>query len=176
MMAFASGCQEEKIREYQAPRDEVSPYRVNYQTPAGWKKRGIDPRQLYVAAFRVTKDGKTAEVTVTPLDGRGGGLLANVNRWRKRDLQLEPITEAELGQHVHTLRVADQDASYLDLSGPESAGAHRPRVLAVIAPRDDKTWFFKMIGPADLVGAQKAAFEAFVQSFTFGAPARNKDG
>ena len=54
---------------------------------------------------------------------------------------------------------------YADLTGPESAGGSR--ILAVMVPRGDMTWFFKMRGPADLVGREKAAFEAFIGSVRF---------
>ena len=37
----------------------------------------------------------------------------------------------------------------------------------VILPRPDRTWFVKLRGPAELVAAQQAAFEAFVRSVRF---------
>ena len=40
-------------------------------------------------------------------------------------------------------------------------------VLAAGLPHAGDTWFFKMTGPAELVGRQKSAFEAFVTSVKF---------
>ena len=56
---------------------------------------------------------------------------------------------------------------YLDLVGPGTGSEKATRMLAVSLPHDDHTWFFKMIGPAELVGKQKAAFEVFVKSVKF---------
>src|SRR5947209_8383871 len=50
------------------------------------------------------------------------------------------------------------------------AGGPPPqRILAAVLPRDDRTWFFKLMGPADVVAAQKPAFDAFVHSLHFEA-------
>jgi hypothetical protein len=63
------------------------------------------------------------------------------------------------------MNVDGEHGGYVDLTGPESAGASR--ILAVMVQRDGSTWFFKMRGPADLVGRQKNSFEAFVGSVRF---------
>jgi hypothetical protein len=42
-----------------------------------------------------------------------------------------------------------------------------PRLLAVMAPREDSTWFFKLMGPADEVGKHVQAFDDFVNSVHF---------
>jgi len=42
------------------------------------------------------------------------------------------------------------------------------RLLAVIAPAPEgQSWFFKLMGPADLVRTQESAFDAFVSSIKF---------
>jgi hypothetical protein len=45
----------------------------------------------------------------------------------------------------------------------------------VVAERGSVAWFFKMQGSYQLVGQEKAAFEAFVQSVKFGAPGANNE-
>src|SRR5262249_43723522 len=42
-----------------------------------------------------------------------------------------------------------------------------PRMLAAILPHGERTWFFKLTGPAPVVGEHKAEFERFVQSVRF---------
>ena len=178
------GCREEGVRRYQVPRAETPaekavarlPDDLNYTIPEGWKKRGADPKGFYVAAFQVTDDTATADITITPLEGQGGGVTANVNYWRTQNLKMDPLDEQQIRQILHEITVDGKQAQYVDLSGPESAGAQRPRLLGVIAARGEKTWFFKMIGPADLVDKQKPAFEAFVKSVTLGESTGNKDG
>jgi hypothetical protein len=53
--------------------------------------------------------------------------------------------------------------------GNPAAEAKIPtRLLAVIAPAPEgQSWFFKLMGPAELVGRQESAFDAFVSSIKF---------
>src|SRR5262249_32600143 len=99
-----------------APAAEPS---LKYTRPDGW----VEAPDLaggmirMAAAFRVSDGGKTAQITVTPLVGEAGGLLANVNRWRGQ-IKLGPIDEAQLRKDVRPVEVAGQPASYFDLLGP----------------------------------------------------------
>ncbi len=53
----------------------------NWQVPAGWQE--VSGGQFLVAKFNLTGDnGATAAVNVSSSNGDGGGLAANVNRWR----------------------------------------------------------------------------------------------
>jgi hypothetical protein len=139
---------------------------VQYTVPTGWKE--IASRSAFrVASFEVIAGGQRADVSISPLAGTAGGLLANVNRWRREQLGLPVIDEAELRRSLHTIDVAGTAAQYVELVGPESAGPERQSILGVILQRADQTWFFKMTGPADLVAQQKSAFEEFVRSIKF---------
>src|SRR5262249_34686987 len=97
--------------------------------------------------------------------GLGGGPLANVNRWR-RQLGLEPIDDdAQLQKEMRQLDAADGKASYVDLLGRDPTGPKR--LLGAWLVHGGRTWFIKMMGSPELVGKQRAAFEAFVQSIRF---------
>jgi hypothetical protein len=148
------------------PEADPEPGAPTYKTPPDWHE--IPPRPPRVAAFRVVADGVAAEVTVMHFPGDVGGLLNNVNRWRK-EVGLPPIEADQLANDVRRLDVSGAQASYVDLVGPEGAG--RRRTLAVSVPRGGQTWFFKMHGPADFVASQKTAFEAFMASVHFPADA-----
>ena len=102
-----------------------------------------------------------AEVTITPA---GGNLADNVNRWRGQ-VGLNPVSEEQIRQDLRSIDVDGSTGQYVDLTGPESAGGLR--ILAVRVPHGDTTWFFKMTGPADVVGRHKAAFEAFLGTVRF---------
>lgn len=181
------GCQDTEIRSYQAPKPEpfsasppppdkpsppaapAKPPAVNYRTPAGWKEQS-DSRPFVVASFQIAEGDRLAEVSITPLRGDGGGLLENVNRWREQ-IGLARMDEAQLRKDVREIEMAGAKAKYVDLLGPEAAGRPRQRILGVVAPRGEQTWFVKMWGPADLVAKQKTAFEEFVRSLKFHAGA-----
>lgn len=138
---------------------------LQYDKPEGWKEKA-DPAGIRLVVFEIPEGGKAGEASITVLSGPGGGLLANVNRWRGQ-LRLAPTDENQLRNEVRPIEVAGTAAQYVDLTGPESAGGARERILAVVVPRGSLTWFFKINGPADLVEKQKPAFEAFVKSVRF---------
>jgi hypothetical protein len=151
------------------PPGTVLPARPHFQAPAGWEPTPIGPGSMRTAAFRVSDGSHSAEVTVIPFGGPAGGLLANVNRWRGQ-IGLGELTEDQLPKETKTVDVDGLPAVLVDFTGPESAGDKRQRVLGAILRHDETTWFIKLQGPAELVGKQQAAFEAFVRSFRFAKP------
>jgi hypothetical protein len=139
---------------------------LTYDVPAGWEE--IPASGFRAAAFRVRDGERSAEVTVIPLAGAAGGLLSNVNRWRQQ-IGLGAITEAQLQKDAKPIRVADATGFFVDMVGPESAGAGRQRTLGAVLLPGGRSWFVKLQGPAELVAKQQAAFETFVKSLRFGA-------
>lgn len=175
-----AGCQEqEQIRSYDVPKEPAPgtkkrggpalaqhrPFR--FTKPDGWEEKPPDapggvPR---LAVFHVRDDKNLAEVSVVPLPERGGGALANVNRWRGQ-LGLAPLTdEAQLQKEMRQIDVAGGKAPYVDLTGHNLTGPRR--ILGAWMVHGGQTWFIKMIGFPELVGKQQAAFEAFVKSIRF---------
>src|SRR5262249_54073338 len=134
--------------------------------PEGWRplppKVNAFVRQLL--SFEVGEGEKIAKITATPA---GGGLLSNINRWRRDDLGLAEIGESDLKRDLTELKVANVPAYYVDLISP-AAGK---RILGVIVPMPDQSLFFKMIGPSDVVSDQKRNFDAFIRSFRLGEEA-----
>src|SRR5207237_6087258 len=63
-------------------------------------------------------DGKPLDITVNTA---GGDVLANINRWRGQ-LNLKPITMAELSQSAETFRVGEYDCTFVRLIGTSGGG------------------------------------------------------
>jgi hypothetical protein len=148
------------------PKGPAAEASLKYTKPDGWVEAPDLANGMIrmAAAFRITDGGKTAQITVIPLGGDAGGLLANVNRWRGQ-IKLGPIDEGQLRKDIRPVEVAGKPASYIELLGPD--GPDRQRTLVVVVPHGGQTWFFKMSGAADLVARQQAAFEAFMKSVKF---------
>src|SRR5262249_19218501 len=108
---------------------------IAYKAPEGWAETG--PRMGVVrilTAFKVSEGGKNAEVTVTPPQGIGGGLLNNLNRWRTDQVGLPKMTEAEFkALDIPTFQVGGTPGKYFDLTGP--AGPNQRRMLLVMVNR-----------------------------------------
>jgi len=136
---------------------------LRWKTPPGWKEQ---PGQsaFRVAGFTVAAAEGSGEVTITRFPGGVGGLLANINRWRGQ-VGLQPVADVAQ-QPLEPLEVDALPAQLLDLVGPGAAGS-APRLLVVLVPRDDMTWFVKMSGPSALVQPQKRVFVDFARSIRF---------
>ena len=101
------------------------------------------------------------DVTLT-LSRSGGGLEANLDRWRGQfDSSRDEVTE--------TLQVANADATLIDLEGRFSAGFGREpqdgwRMLGVVVSLKDQGYFIKLTGPVEEVKAVELEFRDFIKS------------
>jgi len=131
----------------------------NWQVPADWRE--VAGGQFLVAKFNIAGNGgATATVNVSSSPGDGGGLAANVNRWRSQ-LGLQPETEMLQPPQID---VAGGKASLVDFSGTDARTGQPARLVGFVVSRPDLTWFYKLMGDAEVVASQKDAFTRFVQS------------
>jgi hypothetical protein len=130
-----------------------------FKEPADWRPKRPLP-QFSIAAFEVIEGNQRATVTVSQA---GGDAVGNANRWREQ-VGLKKLPRAEMMKDLQPLKVAGMDAWYLDVANPNAPQPNN-RILGVMVPTDQTTWFIKMAGPDALVGAQKTNFETFVKSF-----------
>lgn len=146
-----------------APVQENPDLPFTYSLPKGWQSSKAPV--FAVAGFTFKKDSQQVEVSVSPLGGRAGGVLSNVNRWRTQ-LKLAPIEESELNSLIKETKIDGKPAKMVQLVGPQSAQP-RTAITAAIVERDDATWFFRMRGDADLAKVQQENFEKFLDSIKF---------
>lgn len=140
------------------PPDAASGESMTWTAPSEWAR---DPKasDMRVASFKLP--GDAGEVAITKFPGDVGGLLANINRWRKQ-LEMPPVAGPE-EQPSESITVAGQPARLFDIAQPGAAGT-RQRMLVVLLARPDMTWFIKMTGSAAALDGQASAFRAFVRT------------
>lgn len=102
-----------------------------FTLPAGWK---AEPGSGMRFATLVTPGG--VPVSVTRLNGDGGGVLMNINRWRGQ-LMLPPIDAAELAKVTTAVDAAGLKMIYVDIKS--DAG----RTVGAVIPTGNLTWFLK---------------------------------
>jgi len=121
---------------------------------------------LRQANFQVGDDGTECYLTI--LSGEGGGLAANINRWRKQ-MSLPEASEAEIAALPKAnffgglASFVDLEGTFTGMSGDEAGANYRMLGLAQVA--DGQARFLKLIGPAATVGAQVDAFKGLAVSF-----------
>jgi hypothetical protein len=136
----------------------------NWEAPSGWKE--VAGGQFLVAKFILSGDaGAQAAVNVSNSAGDGGGLGANVNRWRKQ-LGLNEVAGAE-GHAAKTMETSSGKVSFVELTGADARTGQPTSLVAAIAPQSGQTWFYKLMGDAKVVEAHKDEFVKFVQSVKY---------
>ena len=140
-------------------------FKPNWEAPSGWKE--VPGGQFLVAKFVLPGGGDMpTAVNVSKSPGDGGGLLANFNRWRGQ-LGLTPVAEADLAKELQSLDLPGGKATLADITGQDARTGQKARLLAAVVPRSGETWFYKLMGNAQVVQQEKDAFLKFVQGVKY---------
>lgn len=141
------------------------------ETPSGWS--ALPPAPMRELGWRVAGNPQ-ADCTFSTLGGTGGGLAANVNRWRKQ-MSLPDASEADVAA-LPTRPWMGRDARVVELEGTfvgMGGGANVPgaKMLGLVVELPAVSAYLKMTGPAAVVDAERERFFALAASIRRGAPA-----
>ncbi len=143
----------------------ATPRGLVYDTPEGWtEKPGAAMRDVN---FTFGEKGE-GECYVARLPGTGGGLAANVNRWRAQ-MGAAPLSDEEVAA-LPTRPLFGQPARFVAVDGTFSPGMGSSetfpgyRLVGLILAADAGAVFVKMTGPKEVVEKNGAAFDQFVSS------------
>lgn len=123
------------------------------ERPPDWREN-VHPQRPKVFEFQA----EGALITFTLMGGEGGGLAANIDRWRGQ-AGLEPLGEAGVSRSATPMKFVGADAWYVEAVGKDRA------ILGVIALSPQYSMFLKIDGAPSAVAAQRAAFTQVAQSF-----------
>lgn len=136
-----------------------------WQVPAGWQEASAG--SFLIAKYQISgAQNSQATVNVSMSAGDGGGLLANVNRWRGQ-LGLASAGDADLTKTARSLDVSGGRATIIDMSGVDAQTHQKTRLLGAIVSQPKRTWFYKLMGSDQLVAHESAAFTKFVQNVKY---------
>jgi hypothetical protein len=144
-------------------KGRARPLPISYSTPTGWTETGprIKDGITILTTFEIKEGTQSAEVQVTPLSGPTPPLLDNVIRWRGQ-MGLAAISQADLDRDPpRKVMVAGVNGHLVDLVGPSN------RQLVAWVRQASTTWYFKMLGPKNVVDKHRDRFESFLQSVKF---------
>lgn len=188
--ALAAGCGRNEAHSYRAPKDNpavpvvtapVAPKTLAPQQPGGPVPAGLPlapasateltwsaparwtakpGNAMRKGSYAVTGEGgAAADLSITTFPGDVGGQTANLNRWRGQ-LQLAPLSDAELAGSVQHLPQNGLEFTVVEMVNPSSPAPQR--ILGALLPLEGATWFFKLMGPDQLVAREKAVFLEFL--------------
>ena len=127
-----------------------------WQVPKGWK--ALAAGQMQVAKFAVPERGAArAEVSVSIFPSDTGGMLGNVNRWR-RQIGLPDVAQTDLASSATPLDPKLPGAMLVDVTNAPK------RLVGAIVQRGSRWFFYKLLGDAEAVAPEKDAFAAFARS------------
>ncbi|MEQ9408567.1 MAG: hypothetical protein RIK87_12605 [Fuerstiella sp.] len=134
---------------------------MGFVIPADWEKVPLSQFQMGIISARFQMPEAGSEVTLT-LSRSGGGLEANLDRWRGQFQQSRP-------EVMDSISVAGTDATWIDLEGQYSDSfrgvTHSDwRMIGIIVPLPEQAYFLKLLGPKDEVAAVEADFRSFAES------------
>jgi hypothetical protein len=131
-----------------------------WKVPANWQEKAPGP--MITALYAVTGENGAADVSISKFPGDVGGMLANVNRWRGQ-LGLPAVSEQELGNAAQMVEIGGKkDAYEVDIKGVNARSGKPARLVAIAVPRENETWFYKLLGDEAVVEKEKSTFQQFV--------------
>jgi hypothetical protein len=191
LLALA-GCREPEVRAYRVPREKlpdpipaaaaagmanphVNPHgaatagALGWQAPSHWEEKPAGGFRR--GSFRIPgPDGTDADLSIIAFPGAAGGMVENLNRWRGQ-LGLAPSSPAEVNAALE--HVDSRGGLHFDIIDYVGTTNQEPtRILGAVAEHGGESWFFKLMGPADLVAAERAAFRRFLDTVASSDSAR----
>jgi hypothetical protein len=133
--------------------------------PANWTEKSPG-HMIFKSYSAANAQGKTASVNISFFPGDVGGAFANVNRWRAQ-IGLPPVTQDKLDSVTQPLDTAGGKATLVDFTGKDARTGQASRLVAVMVPHGDNTWFYKLSGDGPVVEDQKESFVKFVQTVRY---------
>lgn len=182
-LAALTGCdRDDQIQSYRSPKEPPKPVAplvsapptspqsadsgiASWSAPPDWKL-DPSPRLMRLMTFIIPSEKGPAEVFITEKMPKGTfELSANINRWRGQVML--PSTNDPSIHGPKKITVAGESADLFDFLGTNSKTSKPQRLLVVLQTRGEYNWFFRIMGPPDLVTQQQSAFEAFLNSIKF---------
>ena len=132
--------------------------KLSWDLPKNWVPSSGHSMRL--ASFDIPFSNGVGDLSIVSLSGSSGGLLANVNRWR-RQVDLGSISESDI-LTVSTVGESKMGAfrifRMINESNPQNA------IIAAVLPTGDETFFIKLTSSKKGILELQTVFEKFCSS------------
>jgi hypothetical protein len=147
---------------------------VKSTTPGDWREEKPASSMRWLQ-FRLTKKGDDKEdAELILFKGLGGGMKANVERWKGQFVPPEGKAIDDVTV-IKEIKIGERPATYVDIRGTYKPLALRPgakaetkpnyRMLAIYFDGSDNPYQIKLTGPAKTVEDYKQGFDEWVKNF-----------
>ena len=160
-------------RTYQLPKTKVNTFQPStvekvtkissftWEKPTSWIPN--EGSSMRLASFEIPYSTGSGDLSIMELGGDGGGLEANVNRWRGQ-IGLDPLTKLEIKDE------ADNGVSqigYYQLFRLINFKKNESAFLAAVFPLESRTLFIKLTASVDGILEIEKDFKDFCSSMKF---------
>ena len=156
VIQFSVACTKPEIEAYSIPAE--------HRPPSGWVQlnaRGPEKERYGIDEGKLVYE---TTITVTVLEGSGGGIDANFNRWRGQ-LGLPPLEGSDLNATLQAVPNLGEEVRMVDINGTSSRTSAPSRLVGVIMSLNELTWFYKLSGSPESVGEHKEEFLEFLNNW-----------
>jgi len=133
----------------------------SWDVPDSWEKGKISSMRL--GSYNVPYSNGLADLSITNFSGDGGGLLSNVNRWRKQ-LNLPPHTIEEINKNVI---IAKSGLGNYEIHKIINDNNEDSAFLCSILSIENTTIFVKLVTTKNGINELEKVFTDFCSSFKY---------
>ena len=146
--------------------ETITNKKTNKSQALSWNKPDTwvasDGSSMRLASFSIPYSKGLGDLSVIKLDGSGGGIEANINRWR-RQLNLTPLSLIEIEKDIISKKGALGNYKMIEIINNESDNAF----LCAIILLENSTIFIKLSLKIEGIAEIKNEFITFCSSLNF---------
>lgn len=159
-LLILASCSDSDVKTYRLAKPRVEQTKpalgLSWKAPDSWQE--LPASGMRTASFLVKGlDASVVDISLSRLEGDGGGTLPNVNRWRGQ-LSLSPWSPEALEKAQVRFKTPMGIATIVDFTNEDK------RVIAALLFYNNDTWFLKMTGSPEELDKQKSAFIGLLDS------------
>ena len=166
-------CGDDHIRTYTLPKQIQSQSEMdlpeNVESPEpqlAWTKpnswQPSEGSSMRLASFDFPYKSDLGDISLIQLGGDGGGIAANINRWRTQ-LGLQPVIASLIENEISRINGQLGEYIFTHIRNEDSGQAF----LCAIIPSGGVTFFVKMSSTTETAAAGEADFKSFCSSLHF---------
>ena len=169
LLLFIFSCHNDDIQHYKVLKPkrnnpiQITPSstirELTWDTPKGWKEKETSS-SIRLAEFDIPFDQGVGDLSIVKLSSDGGGLEANINRWRSQ-LELEPLSLFKINELALTGKNKIGNFKWFKIIDENNNKA----ILGAIIPFNTFTYFIKLNTTKKGVDKIEPDFIKFCSSF-----------